>query len=413
MATLGNGMKLSVKKVERLNEPGRYGDGRGLYLQVSPTGSKSWLFRYERSGSEKMMGLGSALDFTLEEARERAREARRALADGRDPLAEKRAANAANAALAARTITFETAAQTYYELHEGQWKNRKHAAQFLSTLRQYVFPAVGRLSVADISTSDVLRVLEPIWLTKTETASRVRGRMEKVFAWATVRGYRTGDNPARWSGHLKEALPARTRIAPVKHHKALRYVKLPAFMQALREREGVAARALEFLILTAARTSEVTGARWNEIDWDARVWTVPAERMKAGKLHRVPLSDRAIELLQKLPREKGNAYIFAGGRKGTSISNMAMDAVRRRMEREDFTVHGFRSTFRDWAAERTAYPNHVAEMALAHTIGNKVEAAYRRGDLFEKRQRMMGEWADYCASPYGGAASIVPIRSKQ
>ncbi len=343
------------------------------------------------------MGLGSVADFTLEEARDKARDARRALADGRDPLTEKRAKMAASSLAAAKTITFRDAAQHYYDQHKAQWQNPKHAAQFLSTLRDYVFPHFGELPVGEIGTSEVLRALEPIWHSKTETASRVRGRVEKVLAWATVRGFRNGDNPARWTGHLKEALPARSRISAVSHHAALPHADIPHFMSVLSAREGSSARALEYTIICAARTSEVTGARWDEIDLENRVWTIPAERMKAGKEHRVPLSPSAVKTLRALPREEGNSFVFAGLRRGTGISNMAMASVLKRMGFDHVTVHGFRSTFRDWAAESTSYANHVVEMALAHTIINKVEAAYRRGDLFDKRRELMRDWAKYCS----------------
>ena len=269
--------------------------------------------------------------------------------------------------------------------------------------------AIGKLSVADIDTGQVLRVLEPIWQEKTETANRVRGRIESVLDWATVRGYRTGTNPARWRGHLGEVLPAPSQITKIEHHPALPYADLPEFMSALSEREGVAARALEFTILTAARTGEAIGAQWSEIDVDAKVWTVPAGRMKASKEHRVPLSDRAVEILQALPREKGNPFVFIGPR-ANGLSNMAMASVLKRMERTDITVHGFRSSFRDWAAERTNYANHVVEQALAHVIGNKVEAAYRRGDLFDRRQRLMDDWARFCTTETKDA-DVVPLKA--
>ena len=403
-------MALTVKKVEQKTCPGRYGDGKGLYLQVTKSGAKSWVMRYERGGRERMMGLGPLHAFTLDEARERARLARQKLADGIDPLSDREGVRTAQAIIAARRITFKEAANQYYELHRTQWKNRKHAAQFLSTLETYAYPHVGEMSVADIDTDHVLKVIEPIWLTKTETANRVRGRIESVLAWATVRKYRAGDNPARWQGHLREALPPRGKVTKVRNHPALPYGDIGTFMAELRQREGIAARALELTVLSAARTGEVIGAQWSEIDLVNGIWTVPAERMKAGKEHRVPLSDRALALLTALPRE-GEAVV-PGSKKDATISNMSMAAVLKRMKIPSSlaTVHGFRSTFRDWAAEQTSYPSDVVEMALAHTIKNKVEAAYRRGDLFEKRQRLMDEWANFCAIISGQGANVTPIR---
>lgn len=392
---------LTVKKIERLKEPGRYLDQRGLYLQVMSATNRSWLLRYEINGRKRWMGLGPCADFTLDEARERARQARQLLADGIDPLEARQAERAQRALAAAQTITFQDAAQQYFDQHERKWRNAKHRAQFLSTLRDYAFLKIGKLSVAAIDTGLVLKVIEPIWQTKTETANRVRGRIESVLDWATVRGYRTGDNPARWKGHLDNVLPARSKIAPHKHHRALPYRDIPEFMTALGQREGFGARALEFTILTAARTGEVIGARWGEIDLKEKIWTVPAGRMKAAKEHRVPLSDRAVAILKALPREA--EFVFPGGRKGAPISNMAMAELLKRMERLDITVHGFRSAFRDWAAEKTTYANHVVEMALAHAIADKSEAAYRRGDLLPKRVPLMAAWARYCTTPHRDA----------
>jgi integrase len=405
-------MALTTKRIAKLGE-GRHRDPetRGLYLQVGPTGKKSWLLRYELNGRERFMGLGSLDDFTLKEARERARAQRQLLADGLDPIEKRKAERAAHNLAAAKVLTFEEAGRLYFDQHERKWRNAKHRAQFLSTLVMYAFPQIGRLSVAAIDTGQVLRVIEPIWQDKTETANRVRGRIESVLDWATVRGYRTGDNPARWKGHLSEVLPARSQIAKAEHHPALAYTDLPSFMAALAEREGVAARALEFTIMTAARTGEAIGAQWPEIDLKTKVWTVPAGRIKGGREHRVPLADRAVEILRRLPREDGNPFVFIGpGASG--MSNMAMAAVLKRMARDDITVHGFRSTFRDWAAECTACPNHVVEMALAHVIGDKVEAAYRRGDLFAKRTRLMADWSRYCTRP-APAGEVVPMRARR
>jgi integrase len=343
-------MRLTAKRVERLKKTaGRYLDDRGLYLQVNSPGNASWILRYERGDVEHMLGLGSTVDFTLKEARERARRARQFLADGIDPIAAKKAAKANQAAAAARQMTFRECAQKYFDDNSDQWRNAKHRAQFLSTLEQYAYPVIGGLPVADIDVGLVLRVLEPIWRTKTETATRVRGRIETVLSWATVRGYRTGDNPARWQGFLSTQLTGRGKLAPVQHHAALPYAELPAFLVDLRKRPAVAARALEFTILTAARTGAVLGATWDEIDLQERVWTVPHDRagtkIGGNQPRRVPLSDRAIELLKALPREDGNPYVFIGSAPGMPLSNMAMLVLIKRMGRDNLTVHGFRSTF--------------------------------------------------------------------
>jgi integrase len=402
-------MPLTALRVAKAKKTGRYGDGQGLYLQVTNAGVKSWLLRFEHNGRERWMGLGPLHTISLKEARDRARKARQQLLDGIDPLDARKAERAAQALEAARALTFDEATRQYFDQHERKWRNAKHRQQFLNTLATYAFPKIGRLSVAAIDTGLVLKCLEPIWHEKTETANRVRSRIESVLDWATVRGYRHGDNPARWKGHLDNVLPARGQIQKINHHAALPYADLPAFMTALKQREGVAARALEFTILTAARTGEVIGATWDEIDLTAKVWTVPAGRIKGGREHRVPLSDRAVAILKSLPCEDRNKFVFIGPRTG-GLSNMAMASVLDRMGCGDVTVHGFRSTFRDWAAESTGYPNHVVEMALAHVIGDKVEAAYRRGDLFDKRRKLMGDWAKFCATKLTIAADIIPLR---
>jgi integrase len=400
---------LTAKKVERLKTPGRYPDGHNLYLQVGDTGGKSWLFRFERDGRERWHGLGAAYTFSLKEARERARAARQLLADGIDPIDHRKAERAKLAAAKAKLLIFREAAERYFDQHEGKWRNAKHRAQFTSTLRQYAYPTLANMSVAEIGTPEVLRAIEPIWMAKTETASRVRGRIEAVLDWCTVRGYRTGDNPARWKGHLSEVLPARGQVAKPVHHAALAYAAVPVFMAELRKREGVAARALEFTVLTAARTAETIGAQWPEISFESKTWTVPAGRMKGGKEHKVPLSERAIALLRALPTEKGNKHLFIGSQAGSGLSNMSMTAVLRRMGHDDITVHGFRSSFRDWAGETTNFPNHVVEMALAHAVGDKVEAAYRRGDLLVKRRQLAEAWSKFCCSP-PPAGAVLPMR---
>lgn len=404
----GYSMALSIKKIAKATKRGRYADGHNLYLQVNRRGTKSWLLRYVRNGRERWMGLGPLHTLTLEEARARATAARQRLLDGNDPLADRQAQRAARALEAAKTKTFAECATAYFEAHERKWKNVKHRQQFLSTLKHYAFPILGELPVSEIDTGLVLNVIKPIWESKTVTADRVRHRIEKVLNWATFHGLRKGDNPARWKGNLSEVLPSRQRIAKTKHFPALPFADLPAFMVMLRDRGNISARALEFTILTAARTGEVIGARWAEIDLAAKIWTVPAGRIKGGREHRLPLSDRAVAILEAMPRE--GEWVFLGGRKGKPLSDMAMDKVLRLMGFKGgrATVHGFRSTFRDWAAECTTHPNHVVEMALAHAIGSKVEAAYRRGDLFDKRRLLMADWAAYCAStPVDAALSNI------
>ena len=379
--------RLTALDVRRAKRRGYYHDGSGLYLAIDRAGNKSWIFRYGAGGA-RHCGLGPLHTVTLAEARERARQCRQLLLEGRDPIAEKRARKAAAQLEAARAITFQDAAETYINDHHAAWKNEKNRQQWRNTLATYAYPVIGKLPVAAIDTGLVMRVLQPVWHDKPETASRVRMRIERVLGWATVNGYRNGDNPARWRGHLDHLLPAQGKIAPVAHHAALPYADIPDFIVELHERDGLAAEALEFLILTAARTGEVLGATWDEIDFKARTWTVPAKRMKSGHEHRVPLSNRAIDLLEDLPRDGDRIF---------PLSNMALLQLLKKRMRRKITSHGFRSSFRDWAAECTDCPNHVVEMALAHTVADKTEAAYRRGDLFEKRRGLMAAWAAFCA----------------
>lgn len=403
-------MKLSAKSVEAARKrPGRYGDGLGLYLEVKSASSAYWVLRYERGGKEHWMGLGPLHTFSLAEARQRARAVRQQLFDGVDPLEAKRATQAAKAAAAARALSFKDASLAYYESHEAKWTNRRYKAQFLSSLESYAWPTIGALSVSDIDTGLVLQVLEPIWREKCETADRVRGRIEAVLDWAAARGHRSGENPARWRGHIAKLLPSRQAVQAVQHHPALPYAEVSDFLAQLRMREGTAARAAEFVVLTATRTGEALGATWDEIDLERRVWTIPAQRMKGKKEHRVPLCDRAVALLKALPREARNKHVFIGTRAGAPLSSAAMVKVLHRMKRSDLTIHGFRSTFRDWAGECTNFPNHVVEMALAHSVGNAVERAYRRGDLFEKRRALMAAWGQYCDAPPAGA--VIPMRA--
>ncbi len=400
---------LTAMQVSGLKRPGRYGDGLGLWLQVSRWSTKAWLFRFTRDGRARSMGLGAVHTVSLAEAREAALQCRKLLRDGIDPIEARAAERMAARIEAARVLTFKTCAEAYIKAHEAGWKNAVHRRQWPSTMKAYVYPIIGELSVDAIDTALVLKVLEPIWTEKSETATRVRGRIEAVLDWAKAREFRDGDNPARWKGHLDKLLPARSKVARVRHHPALPYQDIPAFMEALRARDGIGARALEFVIMTATRTSETIKTKWSEIDVDERAWTIPAERMKGDREHRVPLSDRALVILADLPREAD--FVFPGAREAAPLSNMAMLKVLKSMGHDDLTVHGFRSTFRDWAAETTAYPAHVAEMALAHAVSDQVEAAYRRGDLFEKRRKLMADWSAYCALSTGGG-DVIAIRGR-
>lgn len=407
--------KLTALKIERIKDPGMYADGHGLYLQVTAAAgdrepAKSWIFRYMLRGRAREMGLGPLHTVGLSLARELALKQRQLRLQGIDPIEARRAERARGALEAAKVITFSECAERYITGHRAAWRNAKHAAQWGATLATYAEPIIGALSVQSIDTGLVMRVLEQkvplpgtkepasLWIARAETAGRLRQRIETILDWAKVRGFRDGENPARWKGHLDKLLPARGKVRKVKHHAALPYGELPELLTRIRACEGEPARALEFTILTAARTGEVIGARCGELNLADKIWTVPAARMKGGKLHRVPLSPRAVELIQaRLTRRGDNAAVFSGRQPEAPLSNMALTMLLRRLGRGDLTVHGFRSTFRDWAAERTNYPNHVVEMALAHAVGDKVEAAYRRGDLFEKRRRLMAEWARFCA----------------
>ncbi|MCP4328012.1 MAG: integrase arm-type DNA-binding domain-containing protein [Alphaproteobacteria bacterium] len=388
--------KLTARSIAALKKPGFQSDGGGLYLQIAPAGGRSWVFRFQRRGRARWMGLGSLDLVSLQEARQKALDARRLLLEGKDPIDSRRADRQAEEGF----VKFRDAASRYVEAHRAGWQNEKHAAQWSSTLETYVFPVFGDVTVESIDTGLVLKVLEPVWTVKPETASRVRGRIEAVLDWAAARGYRQGENPARWRGHLKNLLPRVEKLKRVRHHPTLPYDEVADFIAELRQQGGVGARALEFTILTAARTGEVIGSNWDEVDLVNAIWSVPAECMKGNREHRIPISEAALKILEGMAQDQEKAeFIFRGARKGRPLSNMAMLSVLKRMGRSDLTVHGFRSTFRDWAAECTAYPREVCEMALAHVVGDKVEAAYRRGDLFEKRRRLMKEWAEFCEMP--------------
>ena len=389
--------ELGALAVGNLADPGLHFVGvvPGLALQVTPARARSWTLRVVIGGKRRDMGLGSYPDVTLAKARDKAREARELIRQGVDPILRQQEAQSALRAAMAEALTFRECAESYIRTHAASWKNAKHRQQWGNTLAQHAYPVLGELLVRDVKQAQVMAVLEPIWTTTNETAVRLRGRMELVLDWATARGLRDGLNPARWRGHLDKLLPKPSKVNNREHHAALPVGDVAAFMMQLRAAEGMGARALEFVILTAARSGEVRGATWAEIDMEAKVWVVPGSRMKAGKEHRVPLSDVAVEMLKMQPRSAGTELLFPAPR-GGQLSDMTLTAVLRRMN-VPAVPHGFRSTFRDWAAERSNYPRDVAEMALAHAIGDKVEAAYRRGDLFQKRALMMADWAVFLA----------------
>ena len=406
--------KLTALKVEKEKRAGMYGDGGGLYLRVTDDGAKNWVFRFMLNGRPRWMGMGALHTVSLAEARKRAGEHRLRRHDGIDPIEARRAERLKARLDSAKAITFKECAESYIKSHRAGWRNEKHGAQWEATLATYAAPIIGKLSVQAIDTGLVLKVLEPIWTAKPETAGRVRGRIEVVLDWAKVRGYRTGDNPARWRGHLDKLLPARGKVRKVEHHAALPYTELPSFLVALREQEGTAARALEFTILTAARTGETMLARWTELDLLDKTWTIPAGRMKAGREHRVPLSARALAILEEMQthRDGDDGFVFPGGKTGKPLSNMAFLMLLRRMKRDDLTAHGFRATFKTWASERTSFQNEIVEAALAHVVGSKVEQAYRRGDMFDKRRKLMQQWATFCTSPAVQEiqGNVTPIR---
>ena len=385
--------KLSPRAVATARA-GKYEDGGGLRLVVSPHGAKKWILRFTIDGRRREMGLGSFPDVGLGEAREKASAARKKARSGTDPIDARREADI-------RIPTFTSCAAQFIRAHRHGWKNPKHGRQWVSTLKTYARPVIGPRRVDQIDTEDVLKVLSPIWKTKTETAKRVQGRLENILDFAAARRFRDPMNPARWRGHLDTLLPKPSKVRKVAHHPAMPYTDLAAFMAELAQKKAVAARALRLMILTATRTSEVIQATWDEVDLNARTWTISAERMKAGKEHRVPLSDSALETLSQGPRVADNPYLFPGSRARKPLSSMAMLTMMRKMgfglrgERGPYVPHGFRSSFRDWSGEVSNVPRDVAEMALAHVIENKVEAAYRRGDLFEKRRQLMQEWDHY------------------
>lgn len=406
--------RLTARAVAAATAPGKYGDGAGLTLVVRPDGRRDWRLRFMVAGRAREMGLGGAADVTLAEARAAAAKARALIAAGQDPIDARRAETGVQTA--ARARTFAQVAEAWLAAHESSYRNAKHRAQVRTTLAVYAFPTLGAMPVAAVTTGDVLAVLRPVWQRAPETASRLRGRIEAVLSYAKALGWRDGQNPAAWRDNLDHLLPATGRVARVRHHAALPWQDMGAFWGALAPERGIGAAALRFTILTAARSGETRGATWAEIDLAGAIWTVPGERMKAGREHRVPLSDAAVAVLRAIApfrqNDRPDALVFPGARRGGPLSDMSLTAVLRRMGRRDLTVHGFRSTFRDWAAEATAFPRDVAEAALAHTLRDKVEAAYRRGDMLDKRRRLMAAWADYCAQTGGDAeaVNVTPIR---
>jgi integrase len=392
--------KLNALKVDKAG-PGMHADGDGLYLQVGQNGGRSWLYRYTIAGKERYLGLGSVKDISLRQAREKAADARKLKSSGVDPLEAKRSQRASDES---GGVTFSQAADKYIAAHETEWKNRKHRQQWRNTISTYATPIIGNLPVASIDTAAVMKVLEPIWTKKPETASRVRGRIEVILDWAKVQGLRNGENPARWKGHLDHLLASKSKIRKVRHHPALPYEDIPMFMAALRQRTSHSAMALELLILTATRAGETAGAMWPEIDLPGAIWEIPPERMKADRTHRVPLTPRAIAILGKLTDRSGPVFPAIGRRHGKPFSEAALSKMLALMgdwkdkKGNRITVHGFRSTFRDWVAEKTDFQRELAEVAIAHTVGDETERSYQRGDLFNKRRKLMDAWEAYCLS---------------
>ncbi|MBP0494007.1 integrase arm-type DNA-binding domain-containing protein [Roseomonas sp. SG15] len=406
--------KLTALKIKALTSPGRYGDGGGLWLQVRDADHRSWLFRYTLHGRAREMGLGPFPDVSLADARQQAQTQRALLRAGVDPLARRQEEKAAAAAEAKKkTLTFKEVAQRYHAAHQAGWRNEKHRHQWATQMEAYVYPVFGKMPVDRVGTAEVMKALEPIWHEKSQTAVVQRGRIEAVLDYAKAREWRLGENPARWRGHLAKLLPPRSRITKTEHHAALPWAEVGDFMEQVRASPDLAARALEFLILTAVRTNEAMGAEWTEINTTKALWVIPAERMKGKKEHRVPLSAPALALLDRIRSEQGEVgrYVFPSPRGKKPLSTRACAVLLGRMKRTDFTVHGFRSTFRDWVAERTSFPREIGEMALAHTVGSAVERAYQRSELLVKRAQLMEAWGRFCGQP-SGKGEVVPIRGQ-
>jgi len=404
--------KLSAVEVTKAKGPAVLHDGGGLYLRVSATGAKSWVFRFQLDGKRRDMGLGPYPDISLAEARTRASAHRKQRHDGIDPLDAKEAQRQAQRLTVAKGRTFREMAEEFIGRNEVGWRNAKHRQQWRNTLQTYAYPILGGLPVAAIDTGLVVQVLDPIWAEKPETASRVRGRIETVLDAAIVRGFRQGPNPAQWKGNLAHLLPPRAKVRRVEHHAALASDDIHEFLAELRVRRSMAARALEFAILTAARTGEVLGAMWGEIDLPAKVWIVPGQRMKGGREHRVPLAPRAIEILREMQASRDSDFVFPGRRAGAALPAAALLEKLRRMGVADATAHGFRSVFRDWVSDNTNFHSEVAEMQLAHVVNDATERAYRRGDMLAKRFRLAEKWAEFLSQPSReGSGKVVPMRA--
>jgi integrase len=408
--------KLSARTVATRTKPGMYADGANLWLRVSKTGTRSWIFRYGLHGRVRQMGLGSVLTVSLAEAREQALQCRKLLNDGLDPIEHKRSTIARSKLAAAKSMTFGECAQRYIQSHRKGWRSAVHAQQWENTLADYALPVIGDFDVAAVDVGLILKILEPIWTTRTETASRLRGRIEKILDWATSRGYRpeTVANPARWKGHLETLLPRPTKVRAVQHLRALPYTQVAGVLAELAKDDSVGARALELCILTACRSGEVISARWAEVDLAGATWTIPAARVKSGRTHRVPLSQAALAVLERLLWWKsalGSELLFPGVNPSKPIGKASMIKALRKID-PHVTVHGFRSSFRSWAAEQTNYPREICEQALGHALGSKVESAYLRSDFLEKRKKLMQAWGQYCLRFYS-TGSVIRIREQK
>ena len=404
--------RLTALKVARAKRPGMYADGGGLYLQITKGGA-SWVYRFMLNGRAREMGLGPVHTITLAEARERATQARKLRLDGVDPIERRRSERAAQRVAGVMAMSFQQCGDAFITSHGTGW-GALHRRQWTNSLAQHVYPVIGDVRVQDIDTTLVMKVVEPLWRSIPETAYRIRGRIEAVLDWAKVLGYRTGENPARWRGYLDKLLPARGKVRKVEHHAALPYAELPGFMVALREQEGIVARALEFTILTAARTGETRFARWSEFDLLDKTWTIPDRRMKAGKEHRIPLCKRTLAILQEMQAHRlaDHGFVFPGSKVGRPIADTVLLRLLQRMGRGDLTAHGFRATFKTWASDRTPFQNEIVEAALAHVVGSKVEQAYQRGDMFEKRRRLMQQWEMFCTAAPTAHGKVVSLKGR-
>lgn len=404
--------KLSDRQVKAEKKPGRFADGNGLYLQVSQSGAKSWLFRFMQDGKSREMGLGSTNTVSLAEARTTALECKRLLRDGIDPINDRNERLIKTKTEKNNILTFKHCATEYLKAHSASWKSDRHAEIWASSVKRYANPVIGEMPVNLVDRSHIMRVLDPIWRTKTETAKKLRGRLESILDWATVQDYRKGENPARWKGHLDKLLPKPSEVSKVKHFPALPYQEINAFMDELRQREAPSAMALRLIILTATRSGELRGAVWSEFNLAEATWTIPADRMKAGKEHIIPLCAEAVSILQGLPRMANTDYLFTGAKSGKPLSDVVFKKLMERMGRTDITTHGFRSTFRDWAAEQTSFPREVIENALAHRLKDKAEAAYFRSNLLNKRRELMNKWGEYTKRPPAQEADVVRLPSR-